>query len=75
MIVEIICHVEALMLNHEAIVTRLFGRRLSLWATQLAAVFIKTGYTISQGSISLLEFPIAKMRKSLVFAYENSLHF
>ena len=50
MIVEIICHVEALMLNHEAIVTRLFGRRLSLWATQLAAVFIKTGYTISQGS-------------------------
>ena len=30
MIVEIICHVEVLMLNQEVIVTRLFGRRLSL---------------------------------------------
>lgn len=30
MIVEIICHVEVLMLNQEVIVTRSFGRRLSL---------------------------------------------
>ena len=38
----IICHVESLKLNHEAIVWKImlpFGRRLSPCATRLAAVF------------------------------------
>ena len=38
----IVCHVESLKLNHEAIVWKImlpFGRRLSLHATQLAVVF------------------------------------
>ena len=56
-------------------ITRLFGMRLSLRAIGLAAVFIRTSYTISQGSITLREFPLVKARKSLVFACVNSLHF
>ena len=56
-------------------ITRLFGRLLSRRAARLAAVFIRTSYTISRGSITLREFPLVKARKSLVFACENSLHF
>ena len=56
-------------------ITRLFGRRLSLRATRVAAVFIRTSYTISRGSITLGEFPFVKTRKSVVFGCENSLHF
>ena len=55
-------------------ITRLFGRRLSLCATQLAAVFVRTSYTISQGGITLPEFPVVHEIKTLVFACENSLH-
>ena len=43
--------------------------------TRLATVFIRTSYIISRGSITLREFPLAKARKSLVFACENTLHF
>ena len=56
-------------------ITRLVDRHLSLRATQLAAVFIRTSYTISQGSVTLPKFPVVKERKSLVLACENSLHF
>ena len=78
--VGILSHVEFLKLNKEArvwkiIITRLFGRHLSLRATRLATAFIRTSYTISRGSITLREFPLVKARKSLVFACENSLHF
>ena len=55
-------------------ITRLFGRRLSLRATQLAVVFFRTSYTISQGGITLPEFPVVKEIKSLIFACENSFH-
>ena len=80
MIVGIVCFVEILKLTHKAIVWKiilpdLFGARLSLHATQLAVVFIRTSYTISQGGTTLPEFPVVKERKSLVFACENSLHF
>ena len=61
MIFSIVCHLEFsqaqlrgdFLANY---ITRLFGRRLSLRTTRLAAVFIRTGYTISRGSITLLEF-------------------
>ena len=59
--------------KREINITRLFGRRLSRRATRLATVF-RTSYTISRGSITLRVFPLAKARKSLVFACENSLH-
>ena len=73
MIVSIVCHLEFsqaqprgdFLANN---ITRLFGRRLSLRPTRLAAVFIRTSYTI-------LNFLAVKARKSLVFACENSLHF
>ena len=55
-------------------ITRLFGRRLSLLATQLAAVFARTSYTILQGGITLPESPVVKEIKTLVFACGNSLH-
>ena len=78
MILETVCDVEDLKLNHEAIVWQIIPDYLvglSLRATRLAVVFIRTSYTISRGSITLLEFPVVKARKSLVFASENSLHF
>ena len=77
MIVRIVCHVEFSQAQPQGDclannITRLFDRHLSLRLTLLAAEF---SYTISQGSITLLEFPVIKGRKSLVFARENSLHF
>ena len=36
---------------------------------------IGCGYTILRDSITLLEFLVVKVRKSLIFACENSLHF
>ena len=68
-IVELICHVKSSVsqtepLNYEASVWQiiLFGRCLLLCAMQLAAVFIRTSYTISRGSITLHEFPVIKAR-------------
>ena len=78
MIVGIVCDVEVLKRNHQAIVWQIIPDYLvglSLRATRLAGVFIRTSYTISRGSITLFEFPVVKARKSLVFACENSLHF
>ena len=61
----IVCHVESLQLNHEAIVWKImlpFGRRLSLHATRLAAVFS-------------MNFPsYLRASKSLVLHCENRLH-
>ena len=79
MIFSIVCHLELSEAQPRGdflanSITILFGRRLSLRTTRLAAVFIRTGYTISRGSITLLEFSRRK-EKSLVFACENSLHF
>ena len=44
-------------------ITRFFGRRLSRRATRLATLFIRTSYTISQGSITLREFSARKGEK------------
>ena len=58
MIVGIVCDVEVLKLNHETIVWQIIQDYLvglSLRATRLAAVFIRTSYTISRGSITLHE--------------------
>ena len=51
---------------------RLFGRRLSLQAMRLAAVFVGTSSTILRGSITLREFSVVKARKPVVFPCENS---
>ena len=78
MIVGIVCDVKVLKLNHEAIVWQIIPDYLvglSLRATRLAVVFITTSYTISRGSITLVEFTVVKAKKSLVFACENSLQF
>ena len=78
MIVGIVCDVEVLKLNHGEIAWQIIPDYLvglSLRATRLAVVFIRTSYTISRGSITLLELPVVKARKSLVFACENSLQF
>ena len=40
-----------------------FGRRLSQRATRLAAVFIRTSYTISRGCLTLRNFPVIKRKK------------
>ena len=40
--------------------------------TRLAMAFIRTSYTISRGSITLREFPLVRVRKSLAFACENN---
>ena len=58
MIVGIVCDVEVFKLNHETIVWQIIQDYLvglSLRETRLAAVFIRTSYTISRGSITLLE--------------------
>ena len=61
----IVCHVESLKLNHKAFVWKimlLLGRRLSLHATRLAAVFS-------------MNFPsYLRASKSLVLDCENRLH-
>ena len=44
---------------------RSFGRRLSQRATRLAAVFIRTSYTISRGCLTLRNFSIHRAEKTV----------
>ena len=48
---------------------------LSLRTTRLAAVFIRTSYTISRGSITLHEFPLVKARKPLFLLVKTACIF
>ena len=83
MTVRIVCHVEFLKFNQEAIVWKIILPDYLAgvchyarpdWLLLLSGQVIPSR-EVSRGSITLREFPLVKARKSLVFACENSSHF